>query len=255
MDVLIIANNEKSADYLENIIGKFSEFKDNIQVCIGLDDATTWLQDNDAPDIIFNVCDNEIEEYYKMYQYSDIHSALVFIASNDKHIQTSYLFNTLNFITDKPKLEDIKFCFDKYNTYFKDKSDINYVRDLQKLTKLISDRDKKFKKRFMVRVGNVFKYVTVTNIAYFYSHDRINYIVNIDGRKFPLDNTLDEVELMLNPVVFFRANRQFIININSISEIHPYFKGRVKLKLEPPQEGELIISAGKSRSFKDWLDE
>jgi DNA-binding LytR/AlgR family response regulator len=60
---------------------------------------------------------------------------------------------------------------------------------------------------------------------------------------------------MLDPEDFFRANRQFIIHIDSIAEIHPYFKGRVKLNLEPTQKGDLIISAEKSRSFKDWLDE
>ena len=60
---------------------------------------------------------------------------------------------------------------------------------------------------------------------------------------------------MLDPDTFFRANRQFIININAIAEIHPYFKGRVKLNLEPKQDTELVISAEKSRSFKDWLDE
>ena len=59
---------------------------------------------------------------------------------------------------------------------------------------------------------------------------------------------------MLNPENFYRANRQYIININAISEIHPYFKGRVKLNLTPQQENELIISSEKSRSFKDWLD-
>ena len=59
---------------------------------------------------------------------------------------------------------------------------------------------------------------------------------------------------MLNPENFYRANRQFIININAINEIHPYFKGRIKLNLSPQQESELIISSEKSRSFKDWLN-
>lgn len=119
----------------------------------------------------------------------------------------------------------------------------------------MAKKDKEYKKRFMIKVGNVIKSISVDDIAYFYSLDRINYLVNFKGKKFPVDNTLDEIEEMLNPAKFFRANRQFIVSIDSIAEIHPYFKGRVKINLNPIQEGEIVISSEKSRSFKEWLDE
>jgi DNA-binding LytR/AlgR family response regulator len=255
MNVLVIANNKKSQERLVQLIKKLSTQPEPLNICNSLKEGKDFIKKNDTPDLIFNFCEDQTLEYFAFYQEAQLSSSLVFIANNDKQMSTSFLFNTLQFFIDDVDIEDVKFCFDKYRTYFKDVSEVNYIKDLQKLTNLLSQREKEYKKRFMVKVGNVIRSVNVQDIAYFFSQDRINFIVKGNGKKFPIDNTLDEAEEMLDPDVFFRANRQFIININAIAEIHPYFKGRVKLNLEPQQEAELVISADKSRSFKDWLDE
>jgi two-component system response regulator LytT len=53
--------------------------------------------------------------------------------------------------------------------------------------------------------------------------------------------------------VFFRINRQFIVNIESIKEMYAYSKSRVKLKLEPPTDKETVVSTERSPVFKKWL--
>jgi|TARA_B100001093_G_scaffold44947_1_gene38203 DNA-binding LytR/AlgR family response regulator len=255
MNVLIVSVSKKSAQLLSKTIQRLSQQPDNIDIVVGRDDFLNYLNNNEDPELIFNVCGDEVEDLFSIYSKKQVSSALVFFARNDRHMASSFLFNTLYFYTAEASIEDVKFCFDKYSTYFKEKSEVSYVKDLQKLTHLLAEKDKEYKKRFMVKIGNVIRSVNVQDIAYFFSHERINYLVKFNGKKFPIDNSLDEVEELLDPEVFFRANRQFIINIDSIAEIHPYFKGRVKLNLEPNQASELVISAEKSRSFKDWLDE
>lgn len=255
MKVLIISLDQKEAAQLEANIHRLVKKPESIHLLYSLKEAESYLNKEDSPDLIFNLCKDQIEAFLTFYQKNQLQSALVFIAENDKHMASSFLFNTLNFIIGKAEIEDVKFCFDKHATYFKEMSDLSYKNDIRELMKFMSNRDKEFKKRFMVKIGNVIRSVNIEDIAYFFSQERINYLVKYNGKKFPIDNTLDEVEEVLNPDKFFRANRQFIINIDAIAEIHPYFKGRVKLNLNPQQEGDLIISAEKSRSFKDWLDE
>ncbi|MFT4969892.1 MAG: two-component system response regulator LytT [Chitinophagales bacterium] len=255
MNVLIFANDKKVAKPLEGWIKQLSVQPEKIRYVYSNKEMLSYLKENEEPDLIFNVCEDQVKPYFEFFSKNQVSSGLVFIADNDKYMESSFLFNTLHFLYGELSVADIKFCFDKYRTYFKDKSEVSYVKDLQKLTNLLSEKEKEYKKRFMVKIGNMIRSVNVQDIAYFFSQDRINYLVKFNGKKFPIDNSLDEAEEMLDPAIFFRANRQFIININSIAEIHPYFKGRVKLNLEPEQEGELVISAEKSRSFKDWLDE
>lgn len=255
MKVLIIAVDKKESSQLGADINRLVKRPEVLDSVHSLDEAAIYLNKEESPDIIFNLCKDKILDFLQFYQKNQVQSALVFIADNDKHINSTFLFNTLNFISGQANIEDIKFCFDKHATYFKEMSDLSYKNDIRELMKFMSNREKDFKKRFMVKIGNVIRSVNIEDIAYFFSHDRINYLVKYNGKKFPIDNTLDEVEEVVDPEKFFRANRQFIINIDSIAEIHPYFKGRVKLNLNPQQEGDLIISAEKSRSFKDWLDE
>ncbi|RMG75873.1 MAG: LytTR family transcriptional regulator, partial [Bacteroidetes bacterium] len=57
-----------------------------------------------------------------------------------------------------------------------------------------------------------------------------------------------------NPKVFFRVNRQVICHLQAIARIHPYFNGRLKLHLNPPEPDELTVSREKARTFRRWLE-
>jgi DNA-binding LytR/AlgR family response regulator len=58
---------------------------------------------------------------------------------------------------------------------------------------------------------------------------------------------------MLNPKEIFRINRQFLVKIRSVKNIHIYPKGRLKLELAPPSDKEVFVSRDKVTKFKEWL--
>jgi two-component system LytT family response regulator len=91
------------------------------------------------------------------------------------------------------------------------------------------------------------------DIAYFYTENKANYAVMKDGKRYPVDHNLDELEQLINPKNFFRINRQFIIGYNSITEMVSYSKSRVLIKLNPPSKLETIVSTERSAAFKSWL--
>lgn len=75
-----------------------------------------------------------------------------------------------------------------------------------------------------------------------------------EGKRYPMDQPLDELINVLDPRIFYRINRQYIITFESIAEIHPYFKGRIKLVLNPGTEEDVVISAERTPEFKKWID-
>ena len=76
------------------------------------------------------------------------------------------------------------------------------------------------------------------------------------GKKsYPVNFSLDQLEVKLDPRQFFRINRKLIVNINFIGRIHPYFKGRMKLELDPPFDGPVIVSSKRANGFRKWLDQ
>jgi DNA-binding LytR/AlgR family response regulator len=70
----------------------------------------------------------------------------------------------------------------------------------------------------------------------------------------PINNTLDEIDQLVDPKYFFRVNRKFVVHYESISEIHPYFKGRLKINLDPDVAEDIIVSTERSPLLKSWLD-
>lgn len=71
-----------------------------------------------------------------------------------------------------------------------------------------------------------------------------------DGKQFLVDYSMDELENLLDPNIFFHINRQYIINISSVNKIHTHFNGMLKLELTPKTEEEVMVSRDKAKLFK-----
>lgn len=92
------------------------------------------------------------------------------------------------------------------------------------------------------------------SISYFHSENKITFAVTPDGREHVISLSLNKLEEELDPELFFRVNRQIIINIDSIDKAIPYFKGKIKLIIRPKYSKEIIISEHKSQLFRQWLN-
>lgn len=250
MNILIISDNTNLAKKWEKAL--MATTIDNKVAIVRLSKAQKHIEDAENTDIIF--LETDIEEDLYLSEEVNCPSPLVIISSNANLCLKAFDLNTFDYLIKPITTEDFKHSLKKYSKFYSKQIESEFIGDLHSLIKFVSSKEKEYKKRFMIKIGNTIKSISVKDIAYFYSFDKINYLMKLEGKKFPVENSLDEIEQMLNPENFYRANRQFIVNINGINEIHPYFKGRIKINLLPLQEGDIIISSEKSRKFKDWLN-
>jgi len=93
----------------------------------------------------------------------------------------------------------------------------------------------------------------VENIAYCYTENRTSFARTFDGHKYPLDYTLDALEKMLDPLDFFRINRQYLISVKAIAEMKVFNKARVIVKLTPEAKEVPVVSTERAADFKLWL--
>ena len=136
------------------------------------------------------------------------------------------------------------------STFISDKK--RESNNLQQLLQALQ-KTQQYKQRFVLRIGEHMKIIEVPDIAYFYTENKANFIITKEGKRFLADNNLDQLENMLDPKLFFRINRQFIIGYSSIAEMFSYSKSRVLLKLTPPSKLDTIVSTERSAAFKAWL--
>ena len=111
-----------------------------------------------------------------------------------------------------------------------------------------------FKSRFLVQSGSgKLKSLQSDEIAYFFADGKHTFLVARDGHKFFSDSNISELSQILNPEFFFQVNRKYIIHIDSIEEMLPYSKSRVKLQLRPTTQDDVVVSVERSPHFKTWL--
>jgi two-component system LytT family response regulator len=97
--------------------------------------------------------------------------------------------------------------------------------------------------------------VAITEVAYFYSEDRVIFLHTYLDKRYIIDFSLDELEKLLDPKHFFRLNRQFIAAFRAIKQIHPFFNGKLKIHLIPAHPENVVISKDKGPVFKQWLNQ
>ena len=131
------------------------------------------------------------------------------------------------------------------------KTIVNIDRALME-TLLTSLKPQGYRNRFLISFRDSYKTVLVDDIMYFYSEFKMTKARLDNGEEEIIPETLEELEQQLDPKFFFRANRQYIIHIDSILQVNNYFKGKLKVKLKKSDEA-IIISREKSAQFKGWI--
>ncbi|WP_245877920.1 LytR/AlgR family response regulator transcription factor [Spirosoma fluviale] len=112
-----------------------------------------------------------------------------------------------------------------------------------------------YRERFLLKQGTRLLPVEVSDMAYFFTRDRLTFVRTWDGRDLLMDYTLDELAQKLNPQHFFRANRQFIVQIKAVGRVHLHFNGRLKLDLKPVITDDVYISRERASEFRVWMGE
>ncbi|MBC8112155.1 MAG: LytTR family transcriptional regulator DNA-binding domain-containing protein, partial [Verrucomicrobia bacterium] len=73
-------------------------------------------------------------------------------------------------------------------------------------------------------------------------------------RRFIVDYTLEELEELLDPKIFYRLNRKFIVKLDAVKNIKTAINSRLQIFLKPHIETDVFVSREKAQDFKAWLD-
>ena len=114
---------------------------------------------------------------------------------------------------------------------------------------------RRFRQRLVVRRGGEFIAVPAAEAAYFYSDDKLTFLVARDGQRFLVDAPLAELESSLDPLDFFRLNRQYLACAAAIASFRPIGKGKLLVELTPKSRTEVIVSQERAGPFRAWLSQ
>lgn len=253
MRILIIEDEPLAAKKLKGLVKEINPDAEILSVLESVDESLEWLKANDHPDIILSDIHLSDGICFNIYSRIEVECPIVFTTAYEKYAIQAFEVNSIDYLLKPIQKERLENALQKAQKLPEQISMSKSVL-FEEFKTLLSKSNREYKNRFLCKIGNKIKSVPVENINYFYSKDKMTFIVDKSSNRYPVNNTLDELDQIVDPKHFFRVNRKYIVNFNALDEISPYFKGRLKLKLTPHIEDDIVVSTERSPIFKSWLD-
>jgi DNA-binding LytR/AlgR family response regulator len=249
INAIIIEDEKPAARRLQKLL---SEYNIDINTIIhSLADAKEWLDENTHPDLIF--LDIQLSDglSFELFKNRKIQSAIIFTTAYDEYALKAFKVNSIDYLLKPIDKKELKSAIEKYEQQ-QQKQQFNF-HDIKALfeEKL---QDNAYKERFTIKVGEHLKVYEINEIDGFLSQHKTSYLLTKQGRRYPLEKSLEEIDSLLNPKVFFRINRAFIVHIHAIKDIISYSNSRLRVVLNHKTEEPLIVSRERVKDFKNWLD-
>lgn len=256
MKAVIIEDEQLIAKELQLKISGIAPDIEILTVLPSLKTAFKWFMEHAEPDIVFadiQLNDGVSFEIFKRFQ---LKSQIIFTTAYDEFALQAFKVNGQDYLLKPLDEEELQRAIHKARDIIKSRQP--YPHDLTDLLKVIANPSlmkNAYKEKFIVKQRNAWLPVYAKDIAFFY-RDQLNYLIALNGEKFIMDyNTLEDIEEVLDPTNFFRANRQYILHIHSIHSYKVMENQKLLVALQPPHHKESIdISREKAPAFKKWLE-
>ena len=253
MKILIIEDEMRAAQQLQIMLkNNYPDFS-ILDTLESVEDSVAWLNNNTPPNLI--LMDIQLADglSFEIFQQINIEVPVIFTTAYDQYSIKAFKVNSVDYLLKPIQENELKSAIEKYQKlYTKNTSSNIDALTLEKLiTNLVVEPSRK---RFMVKDGGAMVFVSMEEVAYFYSEDGISFLVNKNNKRYIVEMTLDAIEKDISTSDFFRINRGQIVSINSVEKIHPYFNHRLKLEISGNSKLEFVVSRNRTSAFKAWVN-
>ncbi|WP_080239101.1 LytR/AlgR family response regulator transcription factor [Spirosoma rigui] len=261
MNVLIIEDEELAVRKLTKLLQDVDPTVSVVGTAASVRASVNWLKANTpgqptAPDLILMDIELADGQSFEIFEQTNVAAPVIFTTSYDEYALRAFKVNSIDYLLKPIKRHELEASLEKHRRMSTGAAadlapQVSIDALVQQLRQQVAPAE--HRRRFLVRHLSQWVPIEVSDIAYFHSEEGVSLFRTRTNQKYSVDYTLDELEAMLDPTHFFRANRQFIVDINSVQQIHPYFNNKLKLTLKPAPDDEVLVSRERATDFKKWM--
>lgn len=255
IDVAIVEDERLAARELEKNLLNLRPGEINVKVKLeNVSQAVAWFSENQV-DLIFMDVHLGDGNSFSIFEQIKLKTPVIFTTAYDQYAIQAFKQCSIDYLLKPIDEEDLDQALIKYEEMFAKSKSVD-IESLQNSLQSIIGRQK-YQERFMVSRGERILSMDLDQISYFMADGKACYLFSKDGTRYLFDGTLANLEKKLDPNIFFRINRKFIVSYSSIIDMSYYSKTRIKLNLKPTCEEAMdaIVSQDKSAEFKRWLNQ
>jgi len=252
MKVVIIEDEQLAAEKLQDFIKKNNPAAEIIITLDSVRACLDFFEKNEMPDLIFSdieLLDGNVFSFLGKFK---ITCPIIFATAYDKFLMKAFNENGIAYLLKPFSYDDFEQAMTKYNQL---KNNFESFDDLliDKIKTSFAREEKGYKKRFAVKTSKGIFIINVEDIAFIRAEEGLVFCVTQSQKKFALNHSLNELEQLLNPTVFFRLNRSEMVNVHFIEKLESYFNDRLSVSLRNLDE-KLISSASRTPALRKWID-
>ncbi len=251
MQIVIIEDEPLAAKALAKLLDEEMPGQPPVAMLKSVKEAVAWFGANPQPDLVFSDIQLSDGISFEVFEQCRLTCPVVFVTAYDEYAIRAFRHNSIDYLLKPVDRPDLQRALEKHRRLGGQQQLASQLQGL--LAQMASGQpEKKHRERFFALAKDALIPVPAGSIACFYK-DEIIYLLTFDNKRLPSEsNTLDDIEQLVDPAVFYRANRQAIVNIGAVEKLVPTYKG-LTVRLKPPVSLELDISREKVRDFKAWL--
>lgn len=247
MNVLIV---EDETTAYENMVDLLAQVDPNIHVVGNTESirqTIKWLGEHEAPDLIFMDIHLSDGSAFVIFDEIRIEIPIIFTTAYDRYAIEAFKVNSIDYLLKPVKEDDMRRALTKFSKW--GRPDISQY--LSQIAQMVSKPN--YSDKILIPYKDKLLPVSLSEIACFYTTDKNTFVFLKNGMKYPYGKTLDQIYSTLNPHDFFRANKQFIVARNSVSNITIWFDNRLLVSLEVDTPERIYVSKNRASEFKAWM--
>lgn len=218
-----------------------------------------WLKEpTNRADIIFMDVELSDGMCFDIFSQVEVNAKVVITTAFDNYAVKAFRINSIDYLLKPIDPEELagavercrrSLAAEKENTKTAQPIDIEALKSA-----LTGGGEATYRKRFVVRFGDRLSVIETTQVAYFYAEDKSTHLVTNEGRRYILDQSLDQLADEISPADFFRISRNCTVSIRAIAGISKHPSNRLKVNLIPKPDFEVFVSRSRTTDFITWLE-
>jgi two-component system LytT family response regulator len=240
MKAVIIEDEIIAAQNLQRLIAQVNKDIEIIAVLKSVEDSVAWFIENPNPDLVFMDIHLSDGASFSIFEKVKISAPIIFTTAYDEYALKAFEVNSIDYLLKPVNIKNLERAIEKFSRLSGAKHD-----DEDRIAKMVSLFQKEktvYKSNFLIPHKDKFIPLSVNDIAYIYSENKMAKIVTLDKRTFYESRSLDEIQRQIDPARFFRANRQFIISHKAIKDIAVWFDSKISVNLVVDIPEKIIVS-------------
>lgn len=249
MKVIIVEDEKLAAERLVTLLNDYDASIEVMACLESIEETVQYLKQSAHPDLLLldiHLSDGHSFEIFKQVSYN---RPVIFTTAYDQYALEAFKMFSIDYILKPVTQEALAGAINKLKSVSVSFSAIDFNRVMPEF------KSQRYKKRFLGKVGQRLFFINTENICFFQADNKIVYLVDNEGNRYVVEYTMETLEDQLDPQQFFRLNRSFIVCINAIQQVKPYYNSRLKLSVKcMANQEDMVVSRERVAEFKQWAD-